>query len=375
MTPGKELFFGCFMVKEVAGEWGVSHKGGVIMKKTIFVVDDNNTNLSLAESALQDQYRVITLPSAEKMFKFLEKTTPDLILLDIEMPEMDGFEALVRLKENHIDIPVIFLTSLIDAEVEVKGFQLGVIDFITKPFSAPVLANRIKTHLQIDEIIRERTAQLQSLQNAIIFGFADLLESRDEETGGHVERTSAYIEILLDSLSERGLYADDIKEINREWFVSSARLHDVGKIVISDTILNKPGKLTDEEFEIMKTHAVEGERAIDMIASRTYDVEFLKNARLFAGNHHEKWDGSGYPRGLKGTDIPLQGRLMAFADVYDALMSERPYKKPFTEEDTVRIIMEGSGKHFDPIVADVFSEVRDKFFAVHEEYLRKEHEE
>ena len=334
------------------------------MKKTIFVVDDNNTNLSLAEKALQEQYRVITLPSAEKMFKFLEKTTPDLILLDIEMPEMDGFEALSRLKENNADIPVIFLTSLIDAEVEAKGFQLGVIDFITKPFSAPVLENRIKTHLHIDDIIRERTAQLRNLQNAIISGFADLLESRDEETGGHVERTSTYIQILLDSLSERGIYADDIKEINRESFISSARLHDVGKIAISDTILNKPGKLTDEEFTIMKTHAIEGERAIDKIASRTYDVEFLRNARIFAGSHHEKWDGTGYPRGLTGTDIPLQGRLMAIADVYDALVSERPYKKPFPPEKAVEIIMEGAGKHFDPLVADVFYEVRDKFEAV-----------
>jgi len=345
---------------------------GYFMKKTIFVVDDNDTNLAMAEKALHDQYRVITLPSAAKMFKFLEKTTPDLILLDIEMPEMDGFEALSSLKENNIDIPVIFLTSLIDAEVEVKGFQLGVIDFITKPFSAPVLQNRIKTHLQIDDIIRERTAQLRNLQNAIISGFADLLESRDEETGGHVERTSTYIQILLDSLSERGIYADSIKELNRESFISSARLHDVGKIAISDTILNKPGKLTDEEFAIMKTHAIEGEQAVDKIASRTYDVEFLNNARLFAGSHHEKWDGTGYPRGLAGMDIPLQGRLMAIVDVYDALMSERPYKKPFTEEETVRIIMEGSGKHFDPIVADVFFEVRNQFFAVHEGQLRKE---
>ena len=342
------------------------------MKKTIFVVDDNDTNLAMAEKALQDHYRVITLPSAAKMFKFLEKTTPDLILLDIEMPEMDGFEALSRLKESKTDIPVIFLTSLLDAEVEVNGFKLGVIDFITKPFSAPVLVNRIKTHLQIDDIIRERTAQLRNLQNAIIFGFADMLESRDEETGGHVERTSAYMQILFDYLSEEGIYADSISELSGEWFFSSARLHDVGKIAISDTILNKPGKLTDDEFEIMKTHTTEGERSIDKIASRTYDVEFLENARLFAGNHHERWDGTGYPRGLAGTDIPLQGRLMALVDVYDALMSERPYKKPFTEEDTVRIIMEGRGKHFDPSVTDVFLEVKDQFAAVHREHLHKE---
>jgi len=345
------------------------------MQKTIFVVDDNAINLAMAKEVLKDHYRVLTMPSAEKMFLLIDKIKPDLILLDIEMPDMDGFEALAVLKEKQIDIPVIFLTSLIDAEVEVKGFQLGVIDFITKPFSALVLLNRIKTHLEIDELIRERTSQLQqktvqlqNLQHAIIFGFADLLESRDEETGGHVARTSAYIEILLDGLAERDIYADEIGLLNRELFISSARLHDIGKIAISDTILNKPGKLTDEEYTIMKTHTTEGERAIDKIVSRTDDVEFLTNARLFAGNHHERWDGGGYPRGLKGTDIPLQGRLMAVVDVYDALMSERPYKKPFSEEETIRIISEGAGTQFDPFVVEAFKELTEQFSVVSKRY-------
>ena len=341
------------------------------MQKVIFVVDDNDTNLAAAKEALKGNYRVMTLPSASKMFAMIEKLTPDLILLDIEMPEMDGFETLNHLKESKTDIPVIFLTSLIDAEVEARGFQLGVIDFITKPFSAPVLINRIKTHLEIDELIRERTSQLQkkttqleNLQNAIIFGFADLVENRDEETGGHVERTSKYIKVLLEALFERDIYKDEIIKLNRDLFVSSARLHDVGKIAISDLILNKPGKLSDEEFMIMKTHTNEGEHAIDQIASRTEDVEFLNNAKLFAGCHHERWDGKGYPHGLSGTDIPLQGRLMAIVDVYDALMSERPYKKPFTEEDTIRIIMENSGTQFDPLVVQVFYEIRDQFASV-----------
>ena len=341
------------------------------MQKIIFVVDDNDTNLVAAREALKNHYRVMTLPSAFRMFAMMEKMTPDLVLLDIEMPEMDGFEALIRLKESRADIPVVFLTSIIDVEVEVKGFQLGVVDFITKPFSAPVLINRIKTHLEIDDLIRERTAQLQkkteqleNLQNGIIFGFADLVESRDEGTGGHIDRTSTYIQVLLDALTERGIYADEIAELNRELFISSARLHDLGKIAISDLILNKPGKLTDEEFEIMKTHTTKGEDAIGKIASRTNDVEFLNNARLFAGSHHERWDGRGYPRGLKGTDIPIQGRLMAVVDVYDALVSERPYKKPFTPEEAVKIIMENSGSQFDPLVADVFFEVRGLFEAV-----------
>ncbi|MCL1854242.1 MAG: response regulator [Clostridia bacterium] len=346
------------------------------MQKTIFVVDDNDTNLASANEALKDQYRVMTLPSAGRMFALIEKVKPDLILLDIEMPEMDGFEALRRLKEStaQADIPVIFLTSMTDASVEARGFQLGVIDFIPKPFSAPVLTNRIKTHLNIDELIHERTAQLQQktaqlehLQNAIIFGFADLVESRDEGTGGHIERTAIFIKILADEMITRGVYADELGKLDMESFVSSARLHDVGKIAISDVILNKPGKLTDQEYEIMKTHTPAGEHAIDQIASRTDDVEFLRNAKLFAGFHHERWDGKGYPHKLKGTDIPLHGRVMALVDVYDALVSERPYKRPFTHEEAVQIIMEGAGSQFDPSIAEVFYESRNQFEAVPKE--------
>jgi len=315
----------------------------------------------------------MTLPSAAKMFAFLEKIIPDLILLDIEMPEIDGFEALRRLKENglHTDIPVIVLTSMTDAAIEVRGFQLGVVDFITKPFSAPVLINRIKTHLDIDEIIRERTSmlhqktlQLLNLQNAIIFSFADMVENRDQATGGHVERTSIYIKILIDAMVSHGLYADEIEKLDMELFVSSARLHDLGKISISDLILNKPGKLNDDEYTIMKTHTTEGEDAVDQIAARTDDVEFLRNAKLFAGYHHERWDGKGYPHGLTGKCIPIQGRIMAIVDVYDALVSERPYKKPFTAEEAVKIIMDNAGTQFDPAISDVFYEVKDQFKAV-----------
>ena len=332
------------------------------MQKTIFVVDDVDTNLSAAKDALKEQYRVMTLPSAVKMFALIEKITPDLILLDIEMPDIDGFEALHRLKENTLlaDIPVIFLTSMTDPAVEAHGFELGVVDFVTKPFSSPVLLNRIKTHLSIDKIIRERTAKLQRFQNAMIFGFADLVESRDQNTGGHIERTTKYIKILMDAMLEQGIYIDEICDIDFELFISSARLHDVGKISISDMILNKPGKLTDEEFDIMKTHASEGERNIDKIVSYMGDDEaFLQNAKLFAGYHHERWDGKGYPHGLAGMEIPLQGRVMAFADVYDALVSERPYKKPFTHDEAIRLIMDNAGTQFDPEIAEVFYSVRD----------------
>jgi len=331
--------------------------------KTIFVVDDSDTNLSMAEEALDRLYRVMTMPSAAKMFSLLGKITPDLILLDIEMPEMDGFEALNRLKSESLwaNIPVVFLTGRTDAAVEVHGFEMGAVDFITKPFSAPVLINRIKTHLDIDELIRERTAQLNRLQNSIVSVLANIVESRDKGTGGHIERTSAYIKILINEMKKRGVYADIISSWDIEKIISSARMHDLGKISITDLIVNKPGKLTDDEYDIMKTHALEGERIIDKIIAQTGEGDFLRNARLFAGSHHERWDGKGYPNKLKGEDIPLQGRIMAIVDVYDALVSERPYKNAFTDEEAVSIIMENAGTHYDPKIAEVFFEVRDLF--------------
>jgi len=329
--------------------------------KTIFVVDDSDTNLSMAEAVLDDHYRVMTMPSAQKMFALLEKVTPDLILLDIEMPVMDGFQALKKLKSESlwIGIPVMFLTGRNDAEVEARGFEMGAVDFIIKPFSAPVLLNRIKTHLDIDKIIRERTSQLNRLQNSVIAVLADMVENRDKGTGGHIERTSIYIKILVDEMKARGVYTEEMAGWDVDKIISSARMHDLGKISITDVIVNKPGKLTEDEYEIMKSHAFEGERIIDEIIARTGEGDFLRNAKLFAGAHHERWDGKGYPRGLKGNEIPLQGRIMAIVDVYDALVSERPYKKAFTDEEAFRIIMENSGTHFDPKITEVFFEVKD----------------
>ncbi|MDR2964182.1 MAG: response regulator [Treponema sp.] len=334
--------------------------------KTIFVIDDSDTNLSMAESALEDLYRVMTMPSAAKMFELLHKVSPDLILLDIEMPEMDGFQALQKLKESdHTShIPVMFLTGRNDPEVEVKGFELGAVDFVTKPFSAPVLINRIKTHLDIDEIIRERTAQLHRLQNSIVSVLANIVEHRDKGTGSHIERTSAYIRILINEMKARGIYEDEMHGWDVDKIISSARMHDLGKISITDIIINKPGKLTEEEYEVMKTHAIEGEKIIDEIIAQTGEGEFLRNARLFAGYHHERWDGKGYPYGLAEKEIPLQGRIMAIVDVYDALVSERPYKKAFSDEEAVQIIMQNAGTHYDPEIADVFFEVKDLFKAV-----------
>jgi putative two-component system response regulator len=332
--------------------------------KTVFVVDDNDTNLVAATTALEGTYRTLTLPSAARMFRLAEKVKPDLILLDVEMPECDGFSALEQMK-NHANlakVPVIFLTARQDSEAELRGFELGAVDFLSKPFSTPVLLKRIKSHIDTDILVKDSQRSLRNIQNALISVIAELVEDRDKVTGGHIERTQQYIKILIEALMKYGVYTDQIAHWDLSLLLPSAQLHDVGKITISDLILNKPGKLTDEEFDVIKSHAFEGERIIDQIMDKTDDDGFLMHAKMFAGSHHEKWDGSGYPRGLSGKDIPLEGRIMAIADVYDALVSQRPYKDPYTHERAVDIITKESGTHFDPELVEVFRNVSDDFW-------------
>jgi len=341
--------------------------------KTIFVVDDNNVNLSTAEETLSDHFNVFTLPSALGMFELLNDVIPDLILLDIIMPEMDGFETMKLLKADirYSHIPVIFLTSKRDSATEVQGFEMGAVDFVSKPFSGPILFNRIKTHLNIDEIIRKRTKELElrtekltKIKTSMVSVLAEMLESRDKTTGGHIGRTSTYLKLLINMMLKRGVYSNEISNWDLDLAITSARLHDVGKIAVSDLILNKPGSLTNEEFETMKIHAAEGERIINKIINQAGDEDFLLFAKLFAGYHHERWDGTGYPHGLSGTDIPLQGRIMAIVDVYDALSSDRPYKPAMDREQVVDIILESKGKQFDPEIVDVFLEIKDQFAEV-----------
>ena len=335
------------------------------MTKTIFIVDDNDTNLMAAKAALDGTYKTFALPSAARMFKLLEKITPDLILLDVDMPEMDGFQAMSNLKadEKLKQIPVIFLTAKHDAESEIHGFEMGALDFINKPFSAPVLIKRIETHIETDRLVKESQQAVRDIHNATISVIADVVENRDKVTGGHIERTQAYLEILVKELIRTGTHSNEILNWDMTLLLPSAQLHDVGKINISDLILNKPEKLTEEEFAIIKQHSANGERIIDEIISKTKDDGFLRHAKKFAGYHHEKWDGTGYPRGLSGEGIPLEGRIMAIADVYDALVSERPYKKPFTHEQAVEIIKKDSGTHFDPKIVEVFLNVAEDFLA------------
>jgi len=347
-----------------------------IKRKSIFLVDDAPTNLAVGSETLGEYYDVLTFDSGARLLKILEKAIPDLILLDVAMPEMDGYEVIKRLKSKPQTacIPVIFLTAKNDAESELEGLSLGAIDYVTKPFSPPRLLKRIEVHLLVEaqrqelvhfnnnlqQMVDAKTQTVVELQNAVLKTMAELVECRDITTGGHIERTQTYLHILLEAIQERGMFANETAVWNLDLVCQSAQLHDVGKIAIKDSVLNKPGKLTDEEFEEVKAHPVFGAEVIEKIGESTTDRTFLEHAKIFALTHHEKWDGSGYPNGLKGERIPLLGRIMAIVDVYDALVSERPYKKAFTHAEAVKIISDGRGTHFDPALVDVFLDVADK---------------
>ncbi|MDR0701987.1 MAG: response regulator [Azoarcus sp.] len=346
-------------------------------RQTIAVVDDNVTNLKIARNMLEEHYNTYVMPSARVLFELLKKVTPDLILLDIEMPEMSGYEAIRKLKadERLHRIPVIFLTSRNDEGSELEGLSLGAIDYVTKPFSAALLLKRIDNHLLIasqekhledynknlTKMVEEKTDQILNMQFGILNVIAELVEFRDEKTGGHIWRTQQYLNLLVKQMLKDGIYNDEISLWDLRFLIPSAQLHDVGKIAISDAILNKPGKLTKDEFDIMKTHVNRGVEAIEIIEHETQAHSFLEHAKCFAGYHHEKWDGSGYPNNLAGENIPLQGRMMAIADVYDALISARPYKDPMPLDMAKSIILDGDGKHFDPALIHVFRNVADGF--------------
>ena len=335
------------------------------MEKTIFVVDDVHTNLQKAQEALGEHYNLLTIASGEKALKLLKTNKPDLILLDIEMPGMDGFEVLSHIKsmKEYADIPIIFLTGTSKSETESAALGMGVVDFITKPFSTPVLLNRIRVHLDIADTIKARTEDLRRSKQGIIFVLADLVEHRDESTGKHLERTCRLVRKLVESMQKEKLYYDLVRTWSPSEMAECSMLHDVGKIKIPDTILNKPGRLTKEEYEVIKTHVQEGEDIIKKMIDHSGNNEFLNNSINFAAYHHERWDGTGYPFGLKGEEIPLQGRIMAVVDVYDALTSKRVYKDAMTDEEAMEIIQKDSGSHFDPNIVDIFSRIENRLKA------------
>jgi len=343
------------------------------MKKLIMLVDDDVTNLMTGKTALQGIYDVMTVDSGIRALELLEKKTPDLILLDIDMPKMDGYEVIKRLKANHATkkIPVIFLTALAAADNEFEGLALGAADYITKPFNDKILLKRIDTHLcliehtcNLTQLVENKTEKIVQLQDAILSTVAEMVEFRDDNTGGHIDRTQSYLRLLVENMMARGLYKEAVAVWDVNLLIQSAQLHDVGKISIPDSILNKPAKLTDEEFTTMKNHAELGKQAIKKIIDKVDESEFLHQAALMAYTHHERWDGKGYPQGLKGEEIPLQGRLMAIADVYDALISERPYKKAFTHEEAVKIISAGKYTQFDPLLTALFEDIEEEFRAI-----------
>lgn len=336
----------------------------------ILVVDDDLINLKRAQGILGDSYRIASARSGMQALAYLEKNTPRLILLDINMPGMDGFETLGKIRamedEHKRRIPVIFLTADTDAETETKCFEAGAADFVGKPFVAKVLISRVKRaveiesyRLHLEEMVQEQARTITRIQDDIITGLANFIECRDGSTGTHVKNTQKYVALLTQEARKRGLFPEILTKEYEENTIKAAVLHDVGKIKISDVILQKPGRLDEEEYERMKLHAVYGGEIVEQIIADVEDPVYIKIAKEIARFHHERYDGKGYPDGLVGTDIPLCARIMALADVYDALATERCYKKPIRPLKKVfDIIEEGGGTQFDPVLTEVFLQLR-----------------
>lgn len=304
----------------------------------LLLVDDEATNLQVLRHILQEDYRLLFAKDGGKALEMAERERPDLILLDVMMPGMTGYEVCQALKaQAHLEaIPVIFVTALADVEDEARGFAVGAVDYITKPVSPPIVRARVRTHLSLVRMDELRQTRLQIVQR---LGMA--AEYKDNETGLHVIRMSHFSKVLA--------LAAGFSEAAAEELLNAAPMHDVGKIGIPDAVLRKPGKLDEQEWAVMRQHVEIGAQIIGEHASG-----LLRTAQRIALTHHEKWDGSGYPNGLSGDDIPLEGRIVAIADVFDALTSVRPYKAAWSVEDAVGLLREESGKHFDPQLVELF---------------------
>lgn len=341
-------------------------------KQTILIVDDTPENIDVLGEILGRDYRIKFSVNGEKALKIARsEDQPDLILLDIEMPGMDGYEVCRQLKQHDgtKKIPVIFVTAKSEVEAEEMGFKIGGVDYITKPISAPIVRERVKTHLALydqnlvlEKKVQERTVQIRKALETIKGASLDTIrrlskaaEYKDEDTGTHILRMSNYSAAVAGKM---GLNEKTIESI-----LYAAPMHDIGKIGIPDRILLKPGKLDPDEWEIMKQHTVNGGRILE-----GSDSEFIRLGRVIALTHHEKWDGNGYPKGLKGTQIPLIGRIVAVGDVFDALTSKRPYKKTLSLEKSYNIIGEGRESHFDPDVVDAFFKAEYEIFEIKERY-------
>ncbi|MDD5175160.1 MAG: two-component system response regulator [Sterolibacterium sp.] len=351
-------------------------------KATILVVDDSPANLSLINKLLEGDYKVKIATNGEKALQIAAADpSPDLILLDVMMSGMDGYEVCRRImaddKTRHI--PVIFLTAKAELEDEKRGLELGAVDYIAKPVSPPIVMARVKTHVVqkkmadflrdnngfLEQEVAKRTREVMANQEVTILAMAFLAETRDADTGNHIRRTQFYIKVLAEKLRHHSRFSGFLTEDNINLLFKTAPLHDIGKVGIPDRILLNPGRFEPHEFEIMKTHTTLGRDAIEY-AQNALDAnaDFLAFAKHIALSHQEKWDGSGYPHGLAGDDIPISARLMAVADVYDALISRRVYKEGMPHEEAVQIMIEGRGTHFDPDMIDAFIEIHEEFRAI-----------
>ena len=361
-------------------------------KPTVLIVDDTPENLTVMNGLLREHYRTKIANSGARALQIAaDNPHPDLILLDIMMPGMDGYEVCRRLKRDPrlAAVPVIFLTAKAEIKDEQAGFNAGGVDYITKPISPPIVLARVSTHLKLkaasdflkdknaflETEVQRRTREVQLIQDVTIMAMASLAETRDNETGNHIRRTQNYVLALAKKLKSHRRFSAALDDQTIEMLYKSAPLHDIGKVGIPDAILLKPGKLTAEEFEIIKTHTTIGR---DTIAAAEKLIDgpstFLRLAREIAHYHQEKWDGSGYPEGLRGDAIPVSARLMALADVYDALISKRVYKPPFPHEKAVAIITEGSGRHFDPDVVEAFLMIEGQFRSIAERFADTDEE-
>ncbi|WP_341929921.1 two-component system response regulator [Methyloversatilis discipulorum] len=365
------------------------HQGAATTpQKTLLLVDDTPENLTVLGEILMPHYRVrVASSGARALAAATTDPRPDLVLLDVMMPEMDGYEVISRLRADPRtrELPVIFVTALDSTEDEAHGLELGAVDYITKPVRPAIVLARVRGQLELKEArdrmrdqnawleaeIARRMRQNQVVQDVSMRALASIAEARDDETGNHILRTQAYVNVLARALATTPRYAGELTPARVETYTKAAPLHDIGKVAIPDHILHKPGKHTPDEWEIMKTHARQGSDAIWRAICDQEEreaLDFLYIAMDIAHYHHEKWDGSGYPEGLAGEAIPLPARLMALADVFDALISKRAYKPAFPLDRATAIITEGRGRHFDPDVVDAYLAHLNEFAAIAARY-------
>ncbi len=351
----------------------------------IMIVDDTPANLRLLNDLLSIQgYKVFAFPSGEKALNAARQHPPDLILLDINMPQMNGYEVCTALKADRrlMQIPVIFISALDETLDKVHAFKLGGVDYVNKPFQIDELLARVETHLKVhslqaelasininlEERVRTQVKEIAESQMATIIALANLAESRDGNTGLHLHRVQTLTRMLAGHLGRKEEYASAISPdfVNNIYFASV--MHDIGKVGIPDQILFKPGPLTADEFEVMKTHSTIGSDTLQSVYEQYSKNDFIKMGIAVARHHHERWDGDGYPDHLSGDAIPLSARIMSLVDVYDALRSQRCYKKAVTAAEAREIIIGGRGSQFEPGIVDAFLEIESDFIAISEEY-------